>query len=180
MSKYFTGIGSRSTPTKVKSQMTTIATELESKGYILRSGAADGADRAFEAGINHPDNKEIYLPWKGFNYNISELYLDNLDDLDNNLTTKAYTIAEQIHPNWSACSWGAKKLHARNVFQVLGKDLSTPSNIVICWAPIDSKTGIETGGTRTACVLAREECIPVANLIHQEHRDWLEKWLKKI
>ena len=56
----FSGIGSRKTPLEICKIMTRIGEKLQEKGYILRSGAAIGADKAFELGAK---TKEIYLPW---------------------------------------------------------------------------------------------------------------------
>jgi hypothetical protein len=47
-------------------------------------------------------------------------------------------------------------LHARNVYQILGEDLQSPSQFVISWTP----GGCEIGGTRTALVLAKRRGIP--------------------
>lgn len=44
---FYTGIGSRQTPPEILKMMTKIATQLESKGWVLRSGGAEGADEAF-------------------------------------------------------------------------------------------------------------------------------------
>ena len=46
--KYYTGIGSRETPKDIMQLMSKLAYKLASEGYILRSGAAQGADTAFE------------------------------------------------------------------------------------------------------------------------------------
>ena len=48
--KYYAGIGSRKTPKDICELMTRVARYLYFKGYTLRSGAADGADTAFEIG----------------------------------------------------------------------------------------------------------------------------------
>ena len=66
MTKYYTGVGSRSTPPEVMELMTKVATKLESLGYSLRSGAADGADTGFENGVINPLNKQIFIAWEGF------------------------------------------------------------------------------------------------------------------
>ena len=55
--KYYAGIGSRKTPHDTCDLMTKIAIALDNRGYILRSGGAKGADKAFEAGS---DTQEIY------------------------------------------------------------------------------------------------------------------------
>ena len=66
MTKYYTGVGSRSTPQDIMELMTQVATKLEALGYSLRSGAADGADTAFENGVINPLNKQIFIAWEGF------------------------------------------------------------------------------------------------------------------
>ena len=145
--KFYTGIGSRETPANVMEAMTQLAITLESKGYILRSGGADGADTAFEQGAV---NKEIYLAWKGFNGNNSPLHT---------VCVEALQMASTIHPAWDKCSQGAKKLHARNCYQVLGLDLNTPVDFVVCY----TSNGLIKGGTATAINLAKSKGIPVFN-----------------
>lgn len=144
----YTGVGSRETPQDIYILMSKIAQKLSEMGYTLRSGGADGADLAFESGAT---KKEIYLPWKGFNDSNSQLY---------NIPDEAFEIASRIHPAWDKLKQGGKKLHARNILQVLGMTLDNPSKFLICWTP----KGKDTGGTRTAIVLAREYNIPIINL----------------
>lgn len=149
---HYTGIGSRETPDNILIKMKRIACDAAGDGLILRSGGADGADLAFENGCDMVQGeKEIYLPWKGFNNSLSTLYY---------IPEKAFEIASEIHPAWDKCSPGAKKLHARNVLQILGQDLNTPSSTVICW----TKGGEPVGGTRTALVLAQQLDIKIINL----------------
>lgn len=62
--KYYTGIGSRSTPPDVLALMTRIARLLRAENFTLRSGRAAGADQASEEGAG--DKGVIYLPWSGF------------------------------------------------------------------------------------------------------------------
>jgi hypothetical protein len=148
--------------------MTTLSSYLEERGWILRSGGADGADSDFEKGVKNPKNKEIYLPWKGFNNSDSELYLGNVGHED-----EAEEVAKRIHFNYAKLSQGAKKLHTRNGFQILGKDFNTPSKLVIAW----TKNGEEVGGTRTALVLAKEHKIKIHNLYHNQ---LCYKWMDNI
>ncbi len=54
----FTGIGSRKTPLDICQIITKIGEKLQNK-YILRSGAAKGADLAFEKNVKS-ENKCIY------------------------------------------------------------------------------------------------------------------------
>jgi predicted Rossmann fold nucleotide-binding protein DprA/Smf involved in DNA uptake len=60
----YAGIGSRETPPDVQKLIFDIADKLAKKGYVLRSGGADGADLTFEAGCDNSNGlKEIFLPW---------------------------------------------------------------------------------------------------------------------
>jgi len=150
---YYTGIGSRKTPDNILKQMTQIAKSLRIQGFTLRSGGANGADSAFEQGAG--DKKDIYLPWKEFNASQSSLVL-----VDMQLKEDAYKIAYQYHPNWMACNAAARAFMARNSFQVLGDDLISPSEFVICWTP-DKKI---CGGTGQAIRIANDHNIPVMYL----------------
>ena len=149
--KYYTGIGSRSTPKDIQEVMTKIANYLEKEGYILRSGGANGADSAFEAGVVNNNNKEIFLPWKGFNGRNSK-YTEPAG--------WTYEIAKDIHPVWDRLSIGVKKLHARNVHQIMGPSGKEYSEFVVFWTP----NIIPSGGTTTAINLAKILHIPVYNL----------------
>ena len=141
---YYTGIGSRQTPFDICNKMSLLAIELEKLEYTLRSGGANGADQAFE---NHIHNKRIYLPCEHYNKDIHKL---------------ASNIAEANHPAWNKCSTMAKLLHTRNVFQVLGDDLKTPSKFVVCW----TKDGKDSGGTGTAIRIAHKNNISVFNYFY--------------
>lgn len=156
-SKIYAGVGTRDAPRWAIEWAEGAAQELYHRGYVLRSGAARGMDQAFERGhdfaraqANGPMRKEIWLPEKGFEGSDSELY---------NIHRDAYHIAKRIHPNWKACDEFSRNAHARNCHQVLGADLNTPVDFVLCY----TQGGEEIGGTRTAIVLAAELGIPVFN-----------------
>lgn len=144
----YTGIGSRETPADILALMTSIAEAMSAKDWLLRSGGAGGADSAFEAGTKR---KEIFLPWKGFNGHSSILCQP---------TAAAFDMAAQFHPAWAKCSRGARALHARNCHQVMGLDLKTPTNLVICW----TKNGLGGGGTGQALRIARHHGILIHDL----------------
>lgn len=150
---YYTGIGSRKTPSTVLEKMMDIAKNLAFHGWTLRSGHADGADKAFELGAGlYP--KEIYLPWAGFGGSDSEFHLGNFIEV---IQQQAMDLAAEFHPAWNRCSRGARLLHTRNVFQILGQDLATRSKFVICWSP-------GSGGTEQALRIAAHYNVPVLNL----------------
>lgn len=145
---FYTGIGSRNTPKRICDLMTKFAESISlNHDLILRSGGAKGADIAFERGARW-DKKEIF-------------YSDDV-------CKDALTIAKSVHPAWSKMNAMAQALHARNVYQILGKNLKTPTEFVVCWTPDGAQTfdecSIVTGGTATAIRLAHANEIPVFNL----------------
>lgn len=153
----YTGIGSRSTPDPILRVMRRIARYLAERGYMLRSGGARGADRAFESGAG--EKKEIYLPAFG---EFDQRRLSNSIDLRPKWD-EARAIAQRIHPTWHRLDGYGRVLHTRNIFQVTGADLDSPSQFVVYWAP--EAHGQVFGGTRTAVVYARELGIPTFNLL---------------
>lgn len=161
MNKIYAGIGSRTTSLEIQSLMGDIAIILAKNDFILRSGGADGADSAFEIGCNHANgNKEIYLPWKGFNDNQSELV---------GVCDKALELASKYHPAWKApLPRSVRALLARNGYQVLGVDLNTPADFVICYTNDGASSHTErtknTGGTGQAISIADAYKIPIFNL----------------
>ena len=160
MEKLYTGVGSRSAPSEILIFMREIAVYLHRLGYTLRSGGADGADSAFEKGAF--ERKEIYYA--------------------SDATPDAMEIARKHHPAWNRCSEYARRLHARNAFQILGKDLNSPSSFVICWTPdgaySDRMRSIKTGGTGTAISIASTYGVPVFNLKYAPHLARLRKKLQ--
>lgn len=161
--RYYAGIGSRQAPTKwepdsLYNDIYLVTSYMYKNGFVLRSGGAPGADTLFEKSLtveNVAQKSEIYLPWKGFNGNASERY---------NLTPEAFELAEKYHPAWYRLSDAGKKLMARNSYQVLGEDLKTPVELIICWTP----EGKETGGTSQAMRIAKDYGIPIVNLYHKQ------------
>lgn len=142
---------------------------------------------------------EVYKAWQSFNTNKSPLQPFVTDSgynlwpwwditvTDKELIAKAEEIVSEIHPFWKAekealakgeelehvMSKGAKALHTRNVFQVLGRDLETPSEFLVCYAPVD-RYGIPKGGTRTAYQLAMQNGIPCFNFANQSKEEIYE------
>lgn len=189
MAIYYTMIGSRVTPPEIIELMTRFAEKACKFNYIGRSGGADGADACLEEGFelfksdntlaSSGDYLEIYLPWKDFNGRSSqEAGYYTLSNLVNNKDAEA--IAEKTHPAWDRCSQGAKKLHSRNVYQLLGQDLNTPSRFVICYAkPRNDGTNGVKGGTATAVQLGMENGVEIINLYHDSCRKRIEGWVNK-
>lgn len=161
LNKIYTGIGSRKTPPEILELMVKIGTTLAKNDWTLRSGHADGADEAFERGARAVQGKtEIYLPWEGFNQTSSFNPSFIVPSTKCPQYNEALKIAAQFHPAWNQCSHGAKSLHTRNVYQVVGLDLNTPTDLVICW----TKDGKRGGGTGQALRIAEYLKIPIFDL----------------
>lgn len=141
----YAGIGSRETPDIFLTMMEEYAALLYKKlEYILRSGGAKGADSAFEKGCDSVQGtKEIFRA--------------------QDATSEAIELASKYHPAWDRCNDYAKALHGRNMLIILGKDLNTPVDFILCWTP----GGKAVGGTGQALRVAIDYEIPVYNLYNK-------------
>lgn len=149
-----TGIGSRQTPEDVCQLFIELGEEARIRKWWVRSGHADGADYAFEKGaLSHGI---IYLPWVGFNRD--KPLLGNAST--QLLRKEVLKIVYKHEPYAKDLSDGVKLIKSRNVYQVLGVDLKSPSNVVVCWTP----EGAITGGTGLAIKIAQAHKIPVVNV----------------
>lgn len=190
--RYYTGVGSRQTPARILRQMEKLAINLRERGWILRSGHARGADRAFEKGAAR--QAVIYLPWPGFGV---KPYLD-----DPGCPVQGATVVlprERLRAHYQtlvdlgirsgpatggSTSEAVQLLHGRNVCQVQGHlPAQPPSRFVVCWTPGGLEGWKEynphdpQGGTATAILLADSQGIPVFNLARVDALDRLEWWL---
>ncbi|WWC81775.1 hypothetical protein [Burkholderia phage vB_BpP_HN03] len=168
----YAGIGSRETPDDVLAIMEDVGFQLAELGFMLRSGGALGADTAFEQGAKRGNGAmEIFIPWNGFNghgsdehHIIPPFYVDHV------------TMAGNYHPNWAACKMAARKLHTRNLYQVLGIDLEDHSDFVICW----TKGGQRQGGTGQALRVASTYSIPIFDLALEPAYEELDIFVNKL
>ena len=142
----------------IQTLMNQVARYLEAEGWILRSGAAIGADTAFEEDI-HDEAKEIYLPWRGYNDHPSELHPKNYP-----FSQQEQDFTAWFHPAWNRCSPSARLLHCRNTRIMLGCEAIhgyevRPSRFLVCW----TYGGQPTGGTGQALRIASHHGIPIIN-----------------
>lgn len=167
---FYAGIGSRETPLDVLQQMKEVASELEQAGYVLRSGAAPGADRAFASGVQNSKNLKEYFveEFKNNTYGNQKQTLD---------------LAKEVHPAFDALSSDGVPYIARDAYQVFGGHLDSPSAFILCWTK-DAVTSYEqttadTGGTGQAIRLASRKGIPVINMANPEWRTQLDEVLQR-
>ncbi len=155
----FCGIGSRETPKEILDEMTKFGKWVKSEKHFLRSGHAPGADWAFEQGSQ--DRCIVYLPWDNFcseNESLAHKIVI-IKQKDYDLITNTY------HPSFSHLSSTVRKLMNRNACQVLGLNLNSYSNLVICW----TKDGGPTGGTGQAMRIAESYKIPIFNMYFEKY-----------
>lgn len=159
---YVAGIGARDTPDPVLGKMKNLGKALARDGMILRSGGADGADSAFEAGWDAGGGrKEIFLGWPGFEGRQADgksvFVKDMSDDCREVEIAKAY-----YNRDWNRLGRGGKALMARNTNQLYGQEVgrSKMTDLVVCW----TKGGAPVGGTGQALRIAEDKGIPILNL----------------
>lgn len=159
-SGYFTGVGSRETPSDYLEKLGQIGAYLSRKGLVCRTGDAIGPDRVFRDVCGHQ----------------CEVYSAN----DANDLVRA--IAREIHPVGNNLKGKALDLHARNTFQVFGLSLTAPSDFVVCYTRDGyiGEPGTRTrrsGGTAQAIEMAALKGIPVVNLARPDWRETLRRVL---
>jgi len=162
----YAGIGARKTPQDILRLMEDISVFMGTRGVILRSGAAHGADSAFERGCNKVGgHKQIYLPWYDYNNHKSNF---------TKATPKAFRVAATYHPKWAECSQPVRALHARNSHIIMGdcENMFDKSQLVICWSK-------GSGGTAQGLRIAYYHRIPVINLANKRHLSMVADWFKK-
>lgn len=175
---HYTGVGSRETPDKILEVMCDLASKLAENGWTLRSGGAQGADAAFQEGCERAGGgKEIFVPWDGF----QDLSHDPDNGFyiirDHSVINKAESIVSKIHPAWDRLKRGAKALHTRNAFQVLGATLDTPSKMLVCYSEVVGSS--ISGGTRTAWELAKISGVACVNLFITEELERVNRYLEE-
>ena len=159
-----TGIGSRSTPQSILDAMSLIGTYCRENKIWVRSGHAEGADFAFEAGSQ--EFCIAYLPWDGFNKHL----VSKAHQYVIKPNCHTIEITKKYHPAFDKLSYGALALQCRNANQVLGKNLDSPTKAVVCWTP----GGREEGGTSQAIRIAKAHNIPIFNMALTQYSDHLK------
>jgi len=174
----YAGIGARKTPRSILKLFPSIGAMCAAKGHVLQTGGCNGPDKEIETGhaFLAPSNVEVFIPWEGYNKRSGrELSVQTGTCLESILIAKKY----YIHPNrdktWDNLKYSHKQLMARNGYQVLGKDLNTPVDFVICYTP----KGEIIGGTGQALRIAKDYGIKVINLGNPNHLTWIIDLLKK-
>lgn len=116
--------------------------------------------KAVDLGLAKESQFEVYVADQ-HNIRRSTLPRRHLATVRNkDLISETERIASEVHPAWNRCNEWARGMHSRNCHQILGYDLQSPVDAVICWTP----DGAVVGGTATAIRIAMKYDIPVFNL----------------
>ena len=116
--------------------------------------------KAVDLGLASESQFEVYVADQ-YNIRRSTLPRKHLAIIRNkDLISETERIASEVHPAWDRCNEWARGMHSRNCHQILGYDLQSPVDAVICWTP----NGKIQGGTATAIRIALKYNIPVFNL----------------
>ncbi len=146
MNAVYAGIGSRKTPKRITELMARIGSFLGSKGWTLRSGGADGADKAFEFGCDaEQGTKEIF----------------RASDAEPWAFTEAARYIPDNRPPFETWKPYVRGLIARNMMQILGRSGNEPVAFVLYWTQASIVDG---GGTGYALRCAENYGIPMYNL----------------
>jgi hypothetical protein len=148
MNKKYAGIGSRDIDEKDKHKITRIALFLQWNDCTLVSGEAKGTDTLFKQGA--AGNSIIYRA--------------------KDCTEEAKAIAESVHPAWHRCNEYDRTLLGRNVMIILGEDLKTPVDFVVCWTKDPLR-----GGTSLGIKIAELNNIPVFNMFNNSVEDVIKQ-----
>lgn len=158
--KYYAGIGSRSTPDDILSTILSLSLKLAHEEYTLRSGGAPGADEIFAAGTC---NQEIFVS--------KDATVESIEYVKGCLPNN--------RSNFDAWKPYTKGLLGRNMMQVLGKDLTTPVEFVVCYAPSLVYEDDSPGGTGYAIRCAIKNSIPVYNMFDEKVLNKIEAYLEQ-
>ena len=134
--------------------------------------------QAVDLGLASESQFEVYVADQ-YNIRKSTLPRKHLAIIRNkDLIVETERIASEVHPAWDKCNELARGMHSRNCHQILGYDLQSPVDAVVCWTP----DGNVVGGTATAIRIALKYNIPVFNLgvkdkdgVLQSIRNFLEE-----
>lgn len=147
---FYAGVGSRDTPDDILQLMREFGHLAGQEGWLLRSGGARGADRAF-----HDGARRSGMP--------SRIYLSETSRLGGDClfaTTPVHRdTVSTFHPRPDLMNPSGIELMARNACQVFGEDFTNPSRLVVCW----TEGGGLKGGTAQAIRMAKAVGMPVLN-----------------
>lgn len=149
MTIIFTGVGSRKIPVGEKYVLLKCAILLKKKGFKCRTGDAWGSDAIFKDVFG--DEADVISPMDATDWSFEEVQKRMPND-------RRYDVMKL----------STKRLIARDMMQVLGRDGKSPSKFLLCYAPSLNYEDSSAGGTGYAIRCALAHGIPVFNIFSKE------------
>jgi hypothetical protein len=134
---------------------------------VLRTGLSPGADQAFYRGALAASGAvELYLPHPDFEREARSARDERSVTVLDSPGRTAESLAADFHPHWDVLDEHERLLRARDCHEILGADLGSPSELVICWTPDGGIDGSHpsSGGAGQALRIAHTLAIPTLNL----------------
>lgn len=174
-SSSYAGIGSRKTPGSILDVMSKAAYYLAIKNWSLRSGGAQGADRAFEDAILCHDKLPRIDGRKATTGHHLTIYRSAhiKQAPENEKSEELNKIARTYNKGFDSKPLYVQGLLVRNVQIILGHYANNPVKFVVCWTP----NAQPVGGTGMGIRIAEAHNIQVHNLADP---DTLAKICKKV
>lgn len=153
-------MGSKEHPAEILRLAQEVAEYLKSvSGFkiIIRTGGNDGIEKVIADSLG---NKEVFLPWKGFNNNRESKYTKPSPGCED--------VIRKIILTFDNIKEGAKPIFLRIAHVILGKDLNARAECLITYSPDGAETkekvNSKTGYASSSILLANAAKIPVFNL----------------
>lgn len=131
--KPYVVISNKEVPPNVVESVSRIVKTLEGLGFILRMDGMEGLAAATE-NIPAPDNRELHLPWKGF---------DNKESKFTYNSDEAKALAKLFHPGYDTLKPAVQSFLAKNVRLAMGDRLKSPALFMICWSEDGAENSLQ-------------------------------------
>jgi len=158
-------------PEASKSLLEGVVRRLDEAGYTLRMGGNTGPEEDFE---KLSKRVELHLPWRGFNQKESKSTFN---------TKNAFEIAKTFSPVYDKFSDPIKAMLARNVRLVLGKELKSPTLLLVTWSADGAESAAErtarTGNVGHVIAMASALRVPVFNLAKANTLERIQQYLSQ-
>ena len=161
--------GNKEAPPEIVDRIQNAMRKLEYHGYTSRTGGMEGLDNVIEKTVNRT---ELVIPWKGFSDKYSKNYYN---------TKESLVIARMFHSSFDGLKPAIQAFLAKNVRQILGKDLKSAVMFLICWtedAVEDAKyKTVKTGNMGHVISIATARRIPIFNFQNLDAEERLYRFL---
>ena len=145
--KLYAGTGDRKTPLKIQNLLQNYIKILNERNYMLRTGSESGTQTFMKT------------------------LADKVEVMDIPEANHLVYAANRSHyVLWSHNGNRVKKKYARDTLILLGDNLATPPEFLLCWCNINIK-----GGSVFSIRLAKEHNIPIYNIFREDHQEKFEE-----